>query len=220
MFTKIILGLIFIFLSATSILAFDSPVRPYIGVIAGSTITPITRFSDVSGAVNIEINPGFLGGLTVGAALDEKIGFNIDRLRLEAEIAYRTSELIGIQDAQGQIANVNGSISMTNFMLNGYLENSGFEINDMPISLFLTAGVGAAIASITEISYRGRILVASGKSTQLAYQGGLGVGSQIAKNTVIDATYKYIGTDPFSFSGVRAEYGSHNLVVGVRHLFN
>jgi opacity protein-like surface antigen len=89
----------------------------------------------------------------------------------------------------------------------------------MPVSIFLTAGAGAAMASITEIAYRGRTIVASGSSTQLAYQGGLGVGSELTKNITIDLTYKYMGTTPFKFSGVSAEYGSHNILVGARYLF-
>jgi opacity protein-like surface antigen len=204
-----------------SAFAFDgSTIRPYIGVFAGSPITSVNKLSDASGSVDTDFKPGLLAGLTAGAVVDTNWRYNIDRLRLEAEAAYRTSELVKLNGTQGQSANLNGTVAVTNYMLNGYLENSNFmSSKDMPVSLFLAFGAGTAIATITEISYRGRVLVASGKNTQLAYQVGLGIGSELAKNFALDLTYKYMGTTPFKFAGVSAEYGSHNVMAGARYFF-
>jgi opacity protein-like surface antigen len=208
------------FLTSAQALAFDDSIRPYIGVIAGSPITSVNRFSDASGAVDAVFNPGILGGLNVGASIDTIWGYNIDRFRLEAEVAYRTNELVSLNNAQGRSTSINGTVSVTNYMLNGYLENSNFVSKETPVSIFLTAGAGAAIATITEISILGRTLVASGKNTQLAYQGGMGVGSELTKNITVDLTYKYMGTAPFKFYGVSAEYSSHNILIGARYMFN
>jgi opacity protein-like surface antigen len=207
-------------LTSVQAFAFDDSIRPYVGVIVGSPITSVKKFSDASGAVDTDFNPGLLGGLTVGASMDTYWGYNIERLRLEAEVAYRTSELVRTNSAQGQSTSINGTVSVTNYMLNVYLENSNFVSKETPVSLFLTAGAGAALATITEISYLGSTLVASGNNTQLAYQGGLGVGSELTKNITVDLTYKYMGTTPFNFSGVSAEYSSHNILIGARYIFN
>jgi opacity protein-like surface antigen len=207
------------FLTTEQAFAFDDSFRPYIGVIVGSPITSVKKLSDASRAVETEFNPGLLGGLTVGASMDTYWGYNIERLRLEAEVAYRTSELVKLTDAQGQSTSINGTVSVTSYMLNGYLENSNFVTKETPVSLFLTAGVGTAMATISEISYLGSTLVTSGNNTQFAYQGGLGVGSELTKNVTIDLTYKYMGTIPFKFSGVSADYGSHNIHLGARYMF-
>jgi opacity protein-like surface antigen len=211
--------LVTMLLASAQAFAFDDSFSPYIGVIVGTPITSVNKLSDATGSLETEFNPGLLGGLTAGASMNTNFGYNIDRIRLEAEAAYRTNELVKMNGAQGQRANVNGTVSVTNYMLNGYLENSNFVTKEMPVSLFLTAGAGAAIATISEISYRGRTLVASGKNTQLAYQGGLGVGTELTKNITIDLSYKYMGTTPFNFSGVSATYGSHNILLGARYSF-
>lgn len=175
-------------LAAAPALANDDSIRPYIGFFAGGSFNPIATLSDSSGAVNTDFNPGLLGGLTVGASMGTNWGDNIERLRVEAEVSYRTNELTQMNNSKSQSASVNGTVSVTNFMLNGYLENPNILTKEMPMSLFLTAGAGAAIASITEISYNSRTLVTSGKNTQLAFQGGMGIGSELTKNITIDLT--------------------------------
>jgi opacity protein-like surface antigen len=219
MIKALLLCFVILFLNSTSF-AFDDSVRPYIGIFAGCPVTHNTKLTDTSGTVDTVFDPGILGGLVVGASTDTDWGYNINRLRIEAEASYRTNELKKISDGLGNSTTVKGTFSVTNFMLNGYLENSNFMTKEMPVSLFLTAGVGAAMGTITEISYSGSTLVASGKNTQLAYQGGAGIGSELTRNILIDLTYRYMGTTPFKFSAVSADYGSHNVQIGARYLFD
>ena len=208
-----------IVLMSAPVCAFDNSIRPYIGVFAGSPITSVNKFSDASGSVDSDFNPGMLGGLSVGVSVDSNWGYNIDRFRLEAEAAFRTSELVRLRGAQGQRADVNGTVSVMNYMLNGYVENANFATKDMPVSIFLTAGAGTATATITSVTNKGKTLVSAGNNVQFAYQGGVGFGSGLSKNISLDVIYKYMGTTPFKFSGVSVDYGSHNVMIGARYLF-
>lgn len=199
-------------------LAFDSLARPYLGVTLGTALTSVNRLSDTSGSLDTDFDPGYAVGMTAGIAFEADLGWNIERVRTEAEVTYRSSELARM-NAQGQSARMNGTVSVTNFMLNGYLENTSMLSNTVPINLFLTAGLGGATASISSISYQGTTLIRSKADTQLAYQGGVGAGYELSKNLTLDLAYKYMGTTNFKFSGVTAEYGSHNLLLGARYTF-
>lgn len=208
-----------ILLAITSAFAFDESVRPYVGVIAGSAITSVNKVSDSSGSLNTDFNPGYLVGGAAGVSFDEKLGMNIERIRAEVEVAYRSSNLVKMRNVQGQTANMSGTVAVTSFMLNGYLENTSLLSKDLPITLFLTAGVGGAMASISSVTFQGATLIKSASNTQLAYQGGIGAGYELTRNVTFDAAYKYLGTTTFKFAGVNAEYGSHNILLGARYSF-
>jgi opacity protein-like surface antigen len=201
------------------VLAIDSDIYPYVGVTLGTPLTSVNKLSDSSGSLNTDFNPGYMGGLTAGVTFDSMLGWNVEKIRAEAEVGYRSSKLVRMKNTQGQSVNVSGTASVTNFMLNGYLENTSLLSNDLPVNLFLTAGVGAAMASISSISYQGATLVKSASDTQLAFQAGSGVGYELTKNITMDASYKYMGTTTLNFAGVKAEYGSHNILLGARYSF-
>jgi opacity protein-like surface antigen len=218
MFNKSMFSLLIMF-AITSSPAFADPLSPYVGVTIGTPLTSINKISDSSGSLNTDFNPGYMAGLTAGVTFDSWDRWNIEKIRAEAEIGYRSSELIRMKNTQGQSVNVSGEVSVTNIMVNGYLENTSMLSRDLPVTLFLTAGVGGAMASISSISYRGTTLVSSARNTQLAYQGGFGFGYDLTKRITLDATYKYLGTTEFNFAGIKAEYGSHNILFGARYLF-
>ena len=206
-------------LFVSPVLAIDRSIYPYIGVTAGTPLTSVTKLSDSSGSLNTDFNPGYMGGLTAGVTFDTGFRWNIERVRTEVEVGYRSSELKRMKNTLGQSANMNGTVSVTNFMLNVYLENLSQLVTDASTTLFLTAGVGAATASISSISYQGTTLVNSARDTQLAYQGGFGAGYELTKNITLDASYKYMATTAFNFAAIKAEYGSHNILLGARYAF-
>jgi opacity protein-like surface antigen len=216
---KFTLCLLLIMFVITSSLAFADSISPYFGVTVGTALTSVNKLSDSSGSLNTDFDPGYMAGLTAGVTFDSMRGWNIERIRAEAEIAYRSSGLVRMKNLQGQSADMSGTVSVTNFMLNGYLENTSLLPNNIPAILFLTVGAGAAHASISSISYQGTTLVKSASDTQLAYQAGFGVGYELTKNTTLDASYKYMGTTTFNFAGIKAEYGSHNILLGARYAF-
>lgn len=208
-----------IFAAFTPALAFDSNTYPYAGITLGSPLTAISKLSDSSASLKTDFDPGYMAGLAAGIAINSQMGWNIERIRVEAEVGYRSNDLLRMRNDDGQRANMDGKLSVTTFMLNGYLENSGTIIREVPINLFLTAGVGAAMASISTISFQGETLVKSATNTQFAYQGGLGAGYELTKHITLETSYKYLGTTKFKFNGVTAEYGSHNVLLGARYAF-
>lgn len=216
---KIFIVCCLVALSVSPVLAIDSSIYPYVGVTAGTPLTSVTKLSDSSGSLDTDFSPGYLAGLCAGVTFDMPFAWNIDRIRTEVEIGYRSSDLKSVKTSQGQSTSLNGTVSVSNVMMNGYLENTTQLLSDVNTTLFLTAGVGAANASISSISYQGATLVKSASDTQLAYQGGLGAGFELTKNITLDASYKYMATTAFNFAGIKAEYGSHNILLGVRYAF-
>jgi opacity protein-like surface antigen len=205
------------FVSSAS--AFDRDLYPYVGITLGSPLTSINKLSDASGSLETEFKPGYMAGLNAGLGFETVQRWNIDRIRAEAEVGYRSSEFSKFKNAQGQSTNMSGTLTLTNYMLNGYLDNMTAFTKETPVSLFISAGAGVAVASISSITSQGSTLVNSAKNSQLAYQGGMGVGYELTRTFDVDITYKYLGTTPFKFAGVKAEYGSHNILLGAKYLF-
>lgn len=219
MFKQIIFCSLFVMAVSSSPSAFADSASPYVGVTIGTPLTSINKLSDSSGSLDTESNLGYMAGLTAGAVFEMSGGWNVERIRAEAEIGYRSSELVRLKNKQGQTSGVNGTVEVTNIMVNGYLENTSMLSSDLPVTIFLTAGAGAATASISSISYQGATLIKSARNTQLAYQGGLGFGYGLTNSITLDAAYKYMGTTRFNFAGIMAEYGSHNILLGARYTF-
>lgn len=199
--------------------AVESDIYPYAGVTLGTALTSVRKLSDNSGSLHTDFDPGYMAGGAAGIAFNSYLDWNIDRIRIEAEMGYRSNDLSSIRNSQGQSADVNGTVTVRNFMINGYLDNTGFLMDDVPVNVFITAGAGIATASISKVSYQGIPLVESANDTQMAYQGGLGFGYNLTKRITLDATYRYLWTVPFDFAGIKADYASHNVLLGVRYAF-
>lgn len=206
-------------LITSPVLAVESDIYPYAGVTLGTALTSVSKLSDGSGSLYTDFNSGYMAGVATGIAFNTDPGWNIERIRIEAEMGYRSNDLTRIKNSKGQSADVSGTMTVKNVMINGYLDNTGLLINGVPVNIFITAGAGVAMATIGTISYQGITLVKSANDTQLAYQGGLGVGYEPAHNISLDATYRYMWAAPFTFAGVKADYGSHNILLGARYAF-
>jgi len=61
--------------------------------------------------------------------------------------------------------------------------------------------------------------VGNSDDTVLAYHVGFGVGYAVNKSVTIDFKYRYFATDDPKFDGTKAEYGNHNIILGVRYSF-
>lgn len=199
--------------------AVEKDVYPYMGVTLGTALTSVSKISDSSGSLDTDFKSGYMAGLIAGIAFNTDPGLNIDRIRVEAEAGYRTNELLKIKNSQGQSASMNGAITVKNFMINGYLDNTLLLTNGVPVKIFVTAGGGIVTATSDTITYQGATLVESANDTQFAYQGGLGFGYEPMDNITLDVTYKYLGTAPFKFGEVTADYGSHNIMFGAWYAF-
>ena len=215
MFINRLLCTVFILIISTASLAL-AETRPYIGLLSGIPLSSVHKLSDSSASVDTDSNPGYLAGLTAGVSFDMRGDWNIERARTEIEMGYRSNELL-LRLKNG--TSLNGRVSVSTIMANGYVENTGTLPGNIPIIIFLTAGAGAADASISTIYYRGTVLVSPAHNTRLAYQGGIGVAYELTKNIRVDAAYKYLGTTNFNFMGIKAEYGSHNVLFGAQYMF-
>lgn len=217
--SKIFLGCCLILALNSPALAIESDVYPYVGAVVGSNLTAVTKLSDASGSIKTDFSPGPMAGLTAGVAFNSYLDWKIERIRVEAELGYRSSNLSKMKNSQGQSVNMSAAMTVKNIMLNGYVENTDVIMFDVPVNLFLTAGAGFATAAIGTITYQDTPLVEASNDTQFAYQGGFGIGNDVTKNIALEATYKYMGTTPFYFGGIKAVYGGHNVMVGARYSF-
>lgn len=216
---KLMFASCLIMLTSSQVMASDNGLRPYIGLLAGTALTSVNKLSDASGSLNTDFNAGYMVGGVAGITVDTYWLYNIDKIRAELEVGYRSNNLTNMSNASGQSVDMKGTVSIINYMINGYLESSSLLAKDISIDLFLMAGAGLATASIDSISYKGTILVSSSNDTEFAYQGGIGAGYKLTKNFTIDTSYRYLGTVPLKLGGVKAEYGSHNILFGVRYAF-
>lgn len=147
-------------------------------------------------------DPGF--GLL--GALGGDLG---EGLRLEAEVGYRQNDLKDIS-AFGISVPVNGDVSALSFMGNAFYN---FE-TETAFSPFLGGGVGFA-------NVEGDIEGLGKKDdTVFAYQLSAGGGLELQENLSLDLQYRFFATADPDFAGVKAEYSSHNLMVGLRFSFN
>lgn len=217
--SKLLLTCCLMVLIASPVSAAESDIYPYAGVTLGTALTSASKLSDGSGSLYTDFNSGYMAGVAIGIAFNTNLEWNIERIRLEAEMGYRSNDLTSIKNSKGQSADVSGTMTVKNLMINGYLDNTGLLVNGVPVNIFLTAGAGVAMANISTISYQGIPLVESANDTRFACQGGLGVGYELTKQITLDAAYRYMWAAPFTFAGVKADYGSHDILLGARYAF-
>ena len=145
-----------------------------------------------------------------GIGVEAAMGYDFGMFRAEGEIGYRkndvdTFSILGVSLVGG------GDIDALSFMVNGYLD---FE-NQTALTPYIGAGVGVAKVSANDISIGG-VALSDEDDTVFAYQLGVGIGYSVTESLTIDLAYKYFATEDPDFEGTKAEYGSHNILFGVR----
>ncbi len=219
MYKTVVLCSMLTMLVFTSSSAIAEGIFPYVGIYGGVPLTSINKISDSSGTIKTEFDPGYMGGLAAGAIFETNGGWNIERIRAEAEVGYRTNNVVRGKNLQGKNVDLNGKVSLKNYMVNGYLDNTSILSTGHPVLLFLTAGAGIATATIDSISYNNKNIISSSYATQFAYQGGIGIGYELTRNITVDAAYKYMATTAFEFGNIKAEYGCHSIQFGAQYIF-
>jgi opacity protein-like surface antigen len=177
----------------------------YIGANAGAVWL---MDSDVKDGVSGEAS--FKTGFGVGGELGYKFG----PFRLAGEIEYRDNDYDDLGQKGGAKQGVGGSYSSLALMFNGYYD---FE-NRSSFTPFLIAGIGGANLDTGNTS-GGGITIPSGDSWQFAYQVGAGVGWEFAPAWVLDISYRFFGTTDPKFNGIKMQYLSNNLLLGIRYNF-
>jgi len=162
-----------------------------------------------------DINSSLFNGnasFDTGYALGGEIGRSFGKLRLGGEMAYRNNDYDAVETSPS--VGVDGSISSFALMLNSYYDFK----NTSVLTPFIMGGVGVADISTDRIT-NGNNTIPSDDSWQFAWQLGAGVGWELAEAWTLDLTYKYFATADPSFGDVGMEYGSHNVLVGLRFAF-
>jgi opacity protein-like surface antigen len=175
--------------------------------ISGNLGAVIVNDSDfdagpLSGEFTFDTGAGFLGAL---GSSNEGNG------RVEIELGYRENDFDEIKfDGIGK-TDIDGDISSLSLMGNAYYDFS----TEGGFPLFIGVGIGAAsIEADLDIDD-----VDSEDDTVFAYQFIFGGSFATSNAFSVDLQYRYFATDDPEFDGVDAEYGTHNVMIGLRQSF-
>lgn len=173
--------------------------------LSGNLGVTMPTDSDVSGG-------GGSGELTydAGFAIGAGLGYNFGAGRLEAEIGYKTADTDEIKADGFGSASIDGDMSVFSVMANGYID-----LNASPtVKPYLMAGIGMANVAIDSSD-----LDVDDDDDVFAYQAGAGVGFALSDKVTLDISYRYMGTEDADIDGADVEYGSHNVLAGIRVQF-
>lgn len=175
---------------------------PYLSGNLGITMPTDSDVSEAGISGEISYDAGF----AIGAAL----GYNFGVGRVEGEIGYKTADADEIEvDGLGS-ASIDGDMSVFSVMANGYID-----LNASPtVKPYLMAGIGMA-----NVALDSNDVDVDDDDTVFAYQVGAGVGFALNNKVTLDIGYRYMGTEDPEIEGTDVEYGSHNVLAGVRVQF-
>jgi opacity protein-like surface antigen len=160
-----------------------------------------------------EFDNGF--GIEGAVGYEHPSGF-----RVELALGYRNNDFDDVSvagiSASSAGVNVGGQVEALSVMANGY---AAFDVGG-GFKPFIGAGVGVAFLDAElELSVPGFAVTASDDDTVFAYQGIAGVEYEIPTDMAtiaLGVRYSYFATADPDFGGTEAEYGTHNVMVGVR----
>lgn len=189
-------------------LAETENIKPYVGLQFGPVMDNDHSVSSL-GTVKTDL------GFGVGVML----GYDFGKIRSDIEIMYRKVSLSEIEPNGGSIK-ISGNLELWTYMLNV----TGSLPIDSTIKPFVAVGVGAAEFQAKRTITNTAVAISATDSsaattTAFAYQGSVGATWQFSPEFSFDALYRYLGTSNFNFKGYTADYGSHNLLFGVRYYF-
>ncbi len=181
-------------------------ITPYISAQVGGSYLTDAQISDYYGGASLDYAPGFTAGLAGGA----KYGM----FRVEGEFGYQINEIDSINSYDTEEDGLytgegKGDVSAYTFLVNGYADFA----TGTPVTPFVTAGMGMAIVQLNNFfggNYNDEVF---------AYQIGAGITYAINPKMNVDLKYRYLATTDPGFSGVDAEFASHNLYLGFRYSF-
>lgn len=188
--------------------AFAGEGKPYVGLSAGVAIMSDSTMTDNTGAsAKLSYNPGY--------ALSGVAGYEFGNgLRLEGEVDYRQASLDKVSVA-GLTANISSDVWSVGMMANAYYDIK----NSSPITPYIGGGIGFANVNVGDGTISGVKVWNKADDTVFAYQVAVGVGFDVTKQLTLDLGYKYFGTQDPKFELAKADYSSHNIMVGLRYRF-
>jgi len=197
-------SLIFVFLTTVAFSAEGT----YVSGNIGAVFIPDYNLTDTT-SPGTEIELEASSGTAFGIAVGHDYGNNI---RAEAELAYQKNDFDKAVLNNAYIP-VSGDISSFAVLLNGYYDFPSESI----FTPFIGAGIGFAQIDVSNFNAEGSgIPNESTDDTVFAYQVGVGVGYAFSEKITIDVKYRFFGTSDPTFNTNEAEYGSHNISLGLR----
>ncbi|MBV5329719.1 MAG: porin family protein [Chlorobium sp.] len=196
-----------IFLAASAVHA--APNAPYY-FGAGIGLSSLRDATLSESGVPFSIDAEFSAGFGLSAAL----GYDFDFARMDLELGYKKNDINNFS-AFGISVPASGDVTSKSVMMNFYHD---FTTSDSRWSPFLGAGLGVTRLNVDNATIIGFPL-GEASDTVFAWQLMAGIGYKVANNTIIDLSYRYFATTAPDFDGMKAEYNSHNVMVGLRFLF-
>jgi len=188
---------------------------PYAGGQVGAVFLSDSTLSGPGGSADLSFDTGY--GLGVSA------GYDFGTYRLEGEFAYRVNDHDSFSGF-GVTGPVGGDTSSMALMANIYYDFRTVSPTFVP---YIGGGIGFASISVdaTDPSVGGAKVI-DDDDMVFAYQIAAGVGFAVNQQVTVDLGYKYLATSDPSFevigaggAKIDAEYGSHNIILGLRYRF-
>lgn len=174
-----------------------------------------------------DLTSSALPGVTVEAEFDNGYGIegavgyeHPSGFRGELALGYRNNDFDDLSFAGTSFnslgANIGGQVEALSVMANGY---AAFDVGG-GFKPFIGAGIGIAyLDAELDLSVPGFGVTASDDDTVFAYQGIAGIEYEILTDSAtiaLGVRYSYFATTDPDFGGLEAEYGTHNVMFGVR----
>ena len=152
-----------------------------------------------------------------GIALGAAVGYVLANTRIESEFAYQKNDLDKVKIPGVISIDVEGDITSTSFLLNGYYDFR----NPSDFTPFLSAGIGVSKVELSArtVSGFGRRVIPSIDDTVFAYQLSAGVAYAINETVAVEVKYRYFVNSDLESDTWEFTSRSHNIYAGIRFFF-
>lgn len=186
----------------------------YIGVHGGGAFREDAENDGNSGSFNLEFDPGYLAGATIGYDLRDRFP-EIGKGRLEIEVAYRSNDLDAVEFAESEM-DAGGEATAFSVMLNTFAEYRDTD----PWFPYLGVGIGWARISLEDVEISAGPLV-DDDDDRFAYQFGAGLGYEFSPHLTFDLGYRFFAVLDPEFRDTlgekfESEYRTHQVQLGMR----
>jgi opacity protein-like surface antigen len=200
---SIIFVVVFMLLSIPCLSLGAAP-KPYVSFQLGAVSMQDSDWSDEYSKGTFEYNTGIATGLAGGV----KLGM----FRIEGELGYQKSSLAkGSLCYEGECmygTYMDGDMSVYSLLGNFYFDF----VKNSSVTPYVTAGIGVANIELNDLGY-------DYDDTVLAYQVGAGFAFALDQQIIIDLKYRYFRTPELDFDGIKCDFSSNNIYLGLRYNF-
>lgn len=177
----------------------SAAMNPYVSANVG---VGIMGDSDVSAlGVSFDNAISYKTGVPFGGA----VGVKFDSFRVEAALGFQSNDI----DEVLSVPITDTKVDMLTYMANCYYD---IAIKNSPFTPYVMGGLGGAHVTFKDSSD-------DLSHSVFAWQLGVGVSANVAKQLDVDLGYRYLKPSDFSDSGADISLQSSNILAGVRYTF-